>query len=412
VRRWLFVLWAGGGNVGPFVTLAEHLVARGDRVSAVVPAGAADRLAAAGATLAGVPDGWLPGAGDVLAAADAEPPDALVVDYMLTGALCAAERTGLPTVALVHTLYRRLLVGGAPHPIGMAGGVAALNAVRADLGLGPIVGHRDLLAAVELVLVTAPAELDAPDSPGAAVVADGSAGPDVGVATAGPGGDPAAAESVGGPATAGSVGGPATAGSGGGAATGGLGARVANVAYAGPLPEGPGPDAGWEPPVGEGPLVVVSTGTAGDDPALETDLLGRILTALGGLPVRGFVTVPGYIDPAALDPPPNVTVSPYVRHAAVLPHAAALVTHAGLGTVLAGLTHGVPLVCLPLGREQPDNARAVERLDAGVALPLDAPPDKVRDAVAAQLARTAPPVREPDPARAVALVDSVLPPPG
>ena len=359
MRSWLFVLWAGGGNVGPFVTLASHLVARGDRVAAVVPAGAAERLAAAGATLAGVPDGWLPGPDDVLAAVDAEAPDALVVDYMLTGALCAAERTGVPTVALVHTLYRRLLVAGAPHPIGMAGGVAALNAVRSDLGLQPIVAHRDVLAAADLVLVTAPAELDEPDAAAPAGRPDGRA----------------------------------------------------NVAYAGPLPEGPGPDAGWEPPAGEGPLVVVSTGTAGDDPAVETDLLGRVLTALGGLPVRGFVTLPGYVDPAALEAPANVTVSPYVRHAAVLPHASALVTHAGLGTVLAGLAHGVPLVCLPLGREQPDNARAVERLGAGVALPLDAPPGEIGDAVAGQLARAEPPARiAPRPAEAVALLDSVLAP--
>jgi UDP:flavonoid glycosyltransferase YjiC (YdhE family) len=84
--------------------------------------------------------------------------------------------------------------------------------------------------------------------------------------------------------------------------------------------------------------------------------------------------------------PANATVSGYVRHAAVLPHAAAVVSHAGLSTVLASLAHGVPLVCVPLGREQPQNAAAVARVGAGVVVDPASSPDALRAAVAEVLA--------------------------
>jgi UDP:flavonoid glycosyltransferase YjiC (YdhE family) len=81
------------------------------------------------------------------------------------------------------------------------------------------------------------------------------------------------------------------------------------------------------------------------------------------------------------------------------------VTHAGLGTVLASLAHGVPLVCIPLGREQPDNAAAVMRLGAGRVVPPAAGEEAVRDAVREVLA---------DPAyrSAAAAVAATIPAPG
>jgi UDP:flavonoid glycosyltransferase YjiC (YdhE family) len=47
------------------------------------------------------------------------------------------------------------------------------------------------------------------------------------------------------------------------------------------------------------------------------------------------------------------------------------VTHAGLGTVMSALSHGVPLLCLPLGRDQFFNAAMVERIGAGRSLPSE-----------------------------------------
>ena len=105
-RSFLCAMWAGGGNVGPFLCLAEHLRARGHAVRAVATSSLAERLAGAGVDLVGAPTGWLPSAADLVAAADRADPDLVVVDYMLTDALGGAEALPCPSVALVHTLYR------------------------------------------------------------------------------------------------------------------------------------------------------------------------------------------------------------------------------------------------------------------------------------------------------------------
>jgi UDP:flavonoid glycosyltransferase YjiC (YdhE family) len=60
--------------------------------------------------------------------------------------------------------------------------------------------------------------------------------------------------------------------------------------------------------------------------------------------------------------PANVYTAAFAPHSRLLPLADVVVTHAGLGTVHAALAHGKPLVCLPIGRDQPDNAaRLIER---------------------------------------------------
>ena len=48
--------------------------------------------------------------------------------------------------------------------------------------------------------------------------------------------------------------------------------------------------------------------------------------------------------------------------------ARAMVGHGGFGTTLTGLAWGTPMVVLPLFADQPDNARRVDALGAGIAL--------------------------------------------
>jgi UDP:flavonoid glycosyltransferase YjiC (YdhE family) len=311
VGRVLFVTRDGGGHVPPVLALAEQLRVRGHVVRAIGTASLAGRFAAAGVDFSPRPllAEWDQAALAREVRAEAQAADVVISDYLLPGALCGAEAARRPSVALVHTLYAAHLDGGGGLvAMQMAATVEGLAAVRGELGLPPIASFGELLDRATTVMVTCPEELDAPAE-----------------------------------------------------------ARGRNVAYVGPVLEGPGPDAGWRPPgVDDGrPLVVVSLGTTAMD---EGPLLPRVLSALADAPVRVLATVGEHLDPAAVEVPCNAHLSGFVRHAAVLPWASAMVCHAGLGTVLAALANSLPVVCLPLGRDQPANAEAVERAGAGIGL--------------------------------------------
>jgi UDP:flavonoid glycosyltransferase YjiC (YdhE family) len=57
-----------------------------------------------------------------------------------------------------------------------------------------------------------------------------------------------------------------------------------------------------------------------------------------------------------------------------------VITHAGLGTTMAALGHGVPLLCTPLGRDQFFNAERVQALGAGRMLMANADSDAIAHA--------------------------------
>jgi UDP:flavonoid glycosyltransferase YjiC (YdhE family) len=102
-------------------------------------------------------------------------------------------------------------------------------------------------------------------------------------------------------------------------------------------------------------------------------------------PVNLVVTTGPGFDPEVLGPlPPTVRLAPYVPQGAVLPHCQAVVSHAGAGTMLGALCHGLPQLCLPQGTDQPFNTAAL--LPTGAALALQ--PDEITaDAVAVALGR-------------------------
>jgi UDP:flavonoid glycosyltransferase YjiC (YdhE family) len=114
------------------------------------------------------------------------------------------------------------------------------------------------------------------------------------------------------------------------------------------------------------------------------DLFERVLAALRELPVDVIATTGSNLDPAELGPQPaNVRLERYLPQPEVLPRCRAVVSHAGSGSVLGTLAHGLPSVLLPMGADQPQNAARCEEL--GVARVLDAPraiPATIREAVA------------------------------
>ena len=384
--RVLQVLWDGGGNTGPQLAIARELVGRGHEVRVLAHRVQRPRVEAAGAAFSGyrhAPEGdasspetdllrdWEARtplgafarlrdrlmfgpsglfARDVVELLDQGPADVVAWDYLLLGAGMGAERAGVPSAAIVHTVYPLPAPGVPPYGQGLmpargapgrardallgrvlarafAPGLKAANRARAELGLAPLGGPFDqLLRADRLLVMTAP-ELD---------FAGGAELP-------------------------------------------------ANVRYAGPVVDAAAPGSWQSPWPGDDPrpLVLASFSTTYMG---QHGLARRAVEALGGLDVRALLTTGPAVDPATLPRPANVEIRQAVPHTAVLPEASLVVTHAGLGTVHAALTAGVPLVCMPGGRDQGDTAARVAFHRAGVRIRQGASPGRLRRAVSQALA--------------------------
>jgi len=158
--------------------------------------------------------------------------------------------------------------------------------------------------------------------------------------------------------------------------------RVApNVVHVGPLrATGAAPWTRRDPAK---PFVVVGLSTSYQD---QASLLQRICDALAPLDVEALVTTGAVVPPETLTAGANTTLVEFAPHDAVLPAADLLVTHAGHGTVMAGTTHGVPLLCLPMGRDQPLLARRVADLGVGRVGSADADAAEIRGAITTALA--------------------------
>jgi len=98
------------------------------------------------------------------------------------------------------------------------------------------------------------------------------------------------------------------------------------------------------------------------------------------------VTLGPVLSPADFPAPANVAVVAHAPHSRVFPHAAAMITHAGHASTLRPLMAGLPLVCLPFGRDQPDNAARVTERGAGLRLQPDATADAIAIALRTVLA--------------------------
>ena len=128
------------------------------------------------------------------------------------------------------------------------------------------------------------------------------------------------------------------------------------------------------------PLVYVTLGTISN---AIPGLMAGLVEALRSLSVDLVVTTGPGVDPASLGPQPgHVTVRQFVPQEQVLRYADLMVSHAGAGTMLGALCHGVPQLCLPHGADQPWNAEAVARARVGVVVPEeDCTPETVRAGV-------------------------------
>ncbi|MGI9112292.1 MAG: glycosyltransferase [Gaiellaceae bacterium] len=149
----------------------------------------------------------------------------------------------------------------------------------------------------------------------------------------------------------------------------GVSARISPV-----MPPEPGEPPTWLEELGR-PLVYATLGTVFNEPAL----LRRLLDGLDEVSAA-LVTTGRNVDPGSIGPvPEHIRVERFVPQAHVLPRCAAVVTHAGSGTTLGALAHGLPLLLVPQGADQFDNAARCERAGAAIVLrPDEVSPEAVR----------------------------------
>ena len=154
-----------------------------------------------------------------------------------------------------------------------------------------------------------------------------------------------------------------------------------NVRYVGAVLDDPGwtdPEEKFWSENDSRPFVVVSLSSTFQN---QRSALDRIISALSGMDIRCLVTLGPAMECETFKVPENIVVLSGVPHSQVFPQADAVITHAGHGTVMRALAHGLPLVCLPMGRDQIDNAALVAHHGAGLKLSAKARSNQIAKAI-------------------------------
>jgi MGT family glycosyltransferase len=363
-RRFLMTVWDGGGNAGPELDVARRLTERGHVVDVLGDPTLASTAAAAGCsfsswsraphrmtsdiaddyvrdweaedttdTVRRLRDRVMGGpaaafAADTTAAIEAGHPDAVLADAALLGAMMAAQAAGIP-VAAINPNFWVLPTPGTGDKMVLRyinrvvdGGLPDLNAAREECGLPSLTAFYDQVLGVDKILVLSSEAVD----PASAFV-------------------------------------------------------PSNVRYVGPVLRDPSWTAPWSSPWPEendDPLVLVGFSSTFQD---QGALLQRVIDALGDMQVRGAVSVGPTLNPGDFAATDNVAVVQTLPHSEILTFASAVVSHCGHGTTMKSLAAGVPLVCIPMGRDQDITADRVVEHRAGVQLPTSASSDEIRDAI-------------------------------
>ena len=118
----------------------------------------------------------------------------------------------------------------------------------------------------------------------------------------------------------------------------------------------------WDPAGNDGrPLVYLSLGSLG---SADVALMQRLLDTLAPMEEIELVVSLGP-QHELLRVPAHVRGAEYLPQTAILPHAAAVITHGGNNTVTECMHFGCPMIVLPLFWDQYDNAQRVHELGLG-----------------------------------------------
>lgn len=367
-KNFLFAMWEGGGTVPPMLGVAKRLMRRGHRVRVLgdpTIREEAERIGCVFSSWVRAPhrndlrpesdllkdwettnpfsmlrrfrDRFLVNpaaayAADTLDVIERDRPDLFVPDYVLFGSIMAAEKARLPAVALIPNIWPLLVPGAPPFGAGLLpatnaltrardsvlravtsrifdAALPSLNLTREKLGLAPLSSFFDQVTGCRSLFVLSSSTFDfsSPFVP-------------------------------------------------------------SNVRYVGPVLDDPQWARSWTPPWDEAnrdPIVLVGFSSTFQD---QGGTLRRIVDALAGLRVRAVVTLGEMLPEGQVHSKGSVVVVRSAPHREILERASLLITHCGHGTTLKALAAGVPMVCIPMGRDQNDNAARVVHRGAGVRL--------------------------------------------
>lgn len=275
-------------------------------------------------------------------AVERERPDALIVDVLAWGASAVAEVSGLPWAIIQHSPTALPATGVPPFGPGLRpmggllgrvrdrvvaplalgaierGLLPSLNELRAELGATRVLNAEDLFSRAPLTLYLTSEQLDYPRAH-----------------------------------------------------------WPESFAFVGPL--------AWDPPTTSPawiddltrPVALVTTSSAFQD---DGELVRIALAGLASEELDVVATMPAGVEPQTV--PANARLEEFVPHSLVLPRAAVAITHGGFGATQKALSHGVPVVVVPFGRDQHEVARRVEWRGLGVILPRKKlTPDAIRESV-------------------------------
>ena len=376
----LFATWQGGGNVPPVLTVARRLLAAGHRVRIMSDRADAVEVARAGAEFIAwrrapsrpdktvitealrdwdvspqegfvrLRDGIMIGpaleyARDLLDELDRRPADLVVGSDMLFGPMVACEARGQPLALLSANLSFYPIPGMPPFGAGLspartegerqlhaevaaggaamfAGGLPALNRARTALGLRPLESVLDQLGAAERFLLGTSKAFDFPAE------------------------------------------------------------LPETFRYVGPQLDELSWAERWESPWAEDdrrPLALVSFSTTCQN---QASTVQRVAAAAALLPMRAVVTLGPNLSAQDVQPRSEaIHVCRSAPHGAVMRHASVAVTHGGHGTTMRALAHRLPILIMPMGRDQNDNAARLVHHGAGLSLSPDAPVEAIRAAL-------------------------------
>jgi UDP:flavonoid glycosyltransferase YjiC (YdhE family) len=373
--NFLVASWGGPGHLGPTLTAARQLRANGHGVRFIARADAREPVEAAGfgfatwqreprfspiaqssAPLENAYDNLLFGpaaarGADTLDEIKRAPTDGLLTDTALFGSVLAAEAARIPCALLSPTISLRPLSGVPPIGSGLPaprtpeeririeaannrfGAVMnkwlpMLNEARASLHLAPCSHALELFDRPARLLIAMSAAFDFP--------AD---------------------------------------------------FLPSNVRYIGPLLDASDWSKPWILPWSRGshrPRGLVSFSTTNQD---QADVLQRTVNAIGSIEMDAIATLGPALEGVSVNAPANVTLLPSAPHDAVMKEVSLVVTHGGHGTVSRALLHGLPLLVMPMGRDQGDIAARVEACGVGLILAPTAAETEIAAAISRLIER-------------------------